>query len=150
MKEDSPAVRTAHILLVEDNEMDVELTLNAFRELEQRRLREGEGIKCTVSVVRSGQEALDYVFGRGAFANREDHPVPDLILLDLKMPGIDGCEVLRRIKQAPDVQRTPVIMLTSSEEEQDRRQSYRFGANSYLVKPFSFEAFSRMIGTLVS
>ncbi|QXD15188.1 response regulator [Rhodocaloribacter litoris] len=139
-------------MLVEDNEMDVELTLNAFREVEQRSAEAlgGRPIRCTVSVAGNGQEALDYVFGRGVYADRTRYPVPDLILLDLKMPGIDGCEVLRQIKEAPEAHRTPVVMLTSSEEEEDRIRSYRYGANSYLVKPMSFDAFSRMISTVVT
>lgn len=143
----------AHILLVEDNDMDVELTLNAFHEIGRESVSKGDGLAplaFTFSVASDGQTALDYVFGRGAYADRTKHPVPDLILLDLKMPGIDGFEVLQQIKEAPEVKRVPVVMLTSSEEEDDRLRSYTSGANSYLVKPISFDAFSRMIRSVVS
>lgn len=121
-----------HVLLVEDNRMDVELTLDAFREA-----RFGN----PVSIARNGQEALDYLLGRGPYTDRQDHPLPDLVLLDLKLPGIDGHEVLRQIKGTPGLKRLPVIILTSSKEEGDRALSYDIGANSYLVKPVSFEGF---------
>ncbi|MGE0683210.1 MAG: response regulator [Candidatus Binatia bacterium] len=122
----------AHILLVEDNRMDVELTLDAFREA---------ALTSTIHVASNGQEALDYLFGRGSFADRYTHPLPDLILLDLKMPGVDGFEVLRQLKVAPQLKRLPVVVLTSSREEGDRALSYDLGTNSYLVKPLSFEGF---------
>ncbi|MEM7534261.1 MAG: response regulator [Chloroflexota bacterium] len=124
--------QSAHILLVEDNRMDIELTLDAFREA-----RLGN----TIHVATNGQEALDYLFGTGKYADRSQYPLPDLILLDLKMPGIDGHEVLRRIKVAPVLKRIPVIILSSSKEEGDRALGYDSGANSYLVKPVSFDGF---------
>ncbi len=124
--------RLAHILLVEDNRMDVELTLDAFREAR---------LKNTIHVAANGQEALDYVFGRDKYADRNAYPMPNLILLDLKLPGIDGFEVLRQIKGTPLLKRLPVVILTSSKEEGDRALSYDIGANSYLVKPVSFEGF---------
>jgi len=120
------------ILLVEDNRMDVELTLDAFREAR---------LMNTVHVASNGPAALDYLFGRGQFTDREAYPLPDLILLDLKLPGIDGFEVLRQIKSAPILKRLPVVILTSSKEEGDRALSYDIGANSYLVKPVSFDGF---------
>ncbi len=120
------------ILLVEDSEADIDLTLDAFREAR---------LANKIEVCRSGQEALDYVFGQGEYADRRAHPLPDLVLLDLKMPGIDGHEVLRGIKNEPVLKRLPVIILTSSKEEADRALSYDNGANSYLVKPVSFEGF---------
>ena len=129
-------VKPAHILLVEDNRMDVELILDAFREA-----RLGNQIH----VVRNGQEALDYLFGQGEYADRQAYPLPDLILLDLKMPGIDGHEVLRRVKETPGLKRLPVVVLTSSREEGDRALSYDNGANSYLVKPVSFEGFLEVV-----
>jgi CheY-like chemotaxis protein len=125
-----------HILLVEDNRMDVELTLDAFREVR---------LMNPVHVAPNGQEALDYLFGRGKYADREVYPLPRLILLDLKLPGIDGFEVLRQIKTAPVLKRLPVIILTSSKEEGDRVLSYDNGANSYLVKPVSFEGFLNVV-----
>lgn len=121
-----------NILLVEDNRMDVELTLDAFREAR---------LMNTVHVAPNGPAALDYLFGRGQFTDREAYPLPDLILLDLKLPGIDGFEVLRQIKSAPILKRLPVVILTSSKEEGDRALSYDIGANSYLVKPVSFDGF---------
>jgi len=124
--------KPALILLVEDSEADIDLTLDAFR---QARLAN------KIQVCRSGSEALDYVFGQGEYADRRTHPLPDLVLLDLKMPGIDGHEVLRRVKNEPVLKRLPVIILTSSKEEADRALSYDNGANSYLVKPVSFEGF---------
>lgn len=128
--------KPAHILLVEDNRLDIELTLDAFREV-----RLGN----TIEVATDGEMALDYLFGRGRYADRGAHPLPDLILLDLKMPKVDGHEVLRQIKQAPGLKRLPVVVLTSSKEEGDRVLSYDNGANSYLVKPISFAGFLEVI-----
>lgn len=125
-----------NILLVEDNKMDVELTMDAFREA---RLRN------SIHVASNGEEALDYLFGRAVYADREKHPLPGLILLDLKMPRVDGFEVLRQVKSSPGLKRIPVIVLTSSEEEGDRALSYDIGANSYLVKPVSFEGFLHVV-----
>lgn len=125
-------MKTAHILLVEDNRMDVELTLDAFREAR---------LTNTVHVASGGRAALDYLLGRGEYADRSLHPLPDLVLLDLKMPGIDGFEVLRQFKSVSPQRRIPTIVLTSSKEEGDRALSYDLGANSYLVKPVSFAGF---------
>ena len=119
--------KIAHILLVEDNRMDVELTLDAFREAM---------LANTIHVSSNGQDALDYLYGRGQYADRQTYPLPSLILLDLKLPGIDGFEVLHQIKETPILKRLPVIILTSSKEEGDRALSYDIGANSYLVKPW--------------
>lgn len=133
-------VKMANILLVEDNRMDVELTLDAFREAK---------LANKINVARNGETALKYLLGDEKYSDREKHPLPDIILLDLKMPGIDGFEVLRQIKTTPKIKRIPVIILTSSEEEGDRALSYDTGANSYLVKPISFDGFldvARQIG----
>lgn len=124
--------KLAHILLVEDNRMDIELTLDAFREAK---------LVNTIHVASTGQEALDYLFGVNQYADRSAFPMPNLVLLDLKLPGIDGFEVLRQIKTTPIIQRLPVVILTSSKEEGDRALSYDRGANSYLVKPVSFSGF---------
>jgi CheY-like chemotaxis protein len=121
--------RMARILLV-----DVELTLDAFNEV---------CLTNEVEVARSGQEALDRLLG--ARRSDRDRPLPDLILLDLKMPGIDGFEVLRRIKGTPVLRRIPVVILTTSREEGDRAMSYDTGANSYVVKPVSFEGFLEVV-----
>jgi|SRR3990170_4640844 len=128
--------RKALILLVEDNRMDIELTLDAFNEAK---------LNNKIQIVNNGQEALDYLFARGSFADRNVYPMPDLVLLDLNLPGIDGFEVLRQVKTTPILKRLPVIVLTSSKEEGDRALSYDIGANSYLVKPVSFQGFLDVI-----
>ena len=125
--------RLAQILLVEDNLLDVVLTLDAFKEAK---------LKNTVHVANSGEEALEFLFGKGKYADKELFPLPNLILLDLKMPGIDGFEVLRTIKNTQKLKRIPVIILTSSKEDGDRALSYDIGANSYLLKPVSFNGFT--------
>lgn len=131
--------KPAVILLVEDNRMDVELTLDAFRQA-----RFGN----TLQVVRSGEEALDYLFGRDRYADRRAHPLPDLVLLDLKLPGLHGHEVLHRIKTTEGLKRIPVVILTSSKEERDLEMSYDRGANSYLVKPISFDGFMGVVSKI--
>jgi CheY-like chemotaxis protein len=128
--------KPAHILLVEDNRLDIELTLDAFKEAH---------LGNSVHVAKNGLEALDYLFGLKQYGDRERYPLPDIILLDLKMPGIDGFEVLRRVKAEPEVKRIPVVILTSSREEGDLALSYDCGANSYLVKPVSFEGFLKVV-----
>jgi len=127
---------SVHILLVEDNRMDIELTLDAFREAR---------LMNSVHVASDGPTALDYVFGRGRYSDREAYPLPDLILLDLKLPGMNGFEVLTQIKSTPILKRLPVVILTSSREEGDRALSYDSGANSYLVKPVSFDGFMNVV-----
>jgi CheY-like chemotaxis protein len=129
-------IEPASILLVEDNPMDVELILDAFKEAR---------LANRIQVARNGEEALAFLFGQGEYADRKQYPLPDIILLDLKMPGIDGHEVLRRIKNTEKVKRLPVIILTSSKDEGDRAISYDNGANSYLVKPVSFEDFLKVV-----
>ncbi len=128
--------KPAYILLVEDNRMDAELTLDAFHEAR---------LLNAVHVAPNGQEALDYLFGRNQYADRKKFPMPNLVLLDLKLPGIDGFEVLRQVKSTPRLKRLPVVILTSSKEEGDRALSYDSGANSYLVKPVSFEGFLNVV-----
>jgi CheY-like chemotaxis protein len=119
------------ILLAEDNANDVELTLTALR---------ANHLANEVIVVRDGAEALDYLYRRGPFAGREPG-LPALMLLDLKMPKVDGLEVLRRVKAEPALRKLPVVVLTSSREEQDLVQSYDLGVNAYVVKPVDFCAF---------
>lgn len=119
------------ILLVEDNPNDVELALSALAE---------HNIANEVVVTRDGSEALDYLYRRGEFANRKNGQ-PAVILLDLKMPKVDGLEVLRTVKSDPQLQRIPVVMLTSSREETDLVKSYQLGANAYVVKPVDFPQF---------
>ena len=126
------------ILLVEDNPKDLELTLAA---LEQCQLANA------VVIARDGVEALDYLNRRGKFAG--DHFLdPAVVLLDLKLPKVDGLEVLEQIKKDPALQQTPVVMLTSSREEQDLIRSYSLGVNAFVVKPVGFEDFLRAIQDL--
>ena len=123
------------ILLVEDNPNDLELTLVA---LERGRLAND------VVVVRDGAEALDYLYHRGAFAGRAvGHPA--FILLDLKLPKVDGLQVLERIKCDAELRQVPVVMLTSSREERDLLRSYRLGVNAYVVKPVGFQEFIQAV-----
>src|SRR5262245_30438554 len=133
--------RPAHILLVDDDGADLDLAVGGFR---------GAGLRCTLHTAHGGREALDYLFGRGAFTDRCRHPLPDLVLCDLKMPEVSGLDVLGAIKSTPGLRRIPVIVLTSSEDEQDRAICYDHGANSYLVKPISFEGFLHVLKTVES
>ncbi len=119
------------ILLVEDNDADVELTLEALKET---------NLANEVIVVRNGEEALDYLFRRGKYAERTpDNPA--VILLDLKMPKVDGLQVLKTLKADERLKRIPVVMFTSSREESDTIQSYSLGVNAYVVKPVDFKEF---------
>ncbi|MCG6880590.1 MAG: response regulator [Deltaproteobacteria bacterium] len=129
-------IKPASILLVEDNAMDVELILDAFKEAR---------LDNKIQVARNGKEALQYMFGEGEFANRKEYPLPDIVLLDLNMPCVDGHEVLKKIKSTEKLKRLPVIILTSSKDEGDRAMSYDNGANSYLVKPVSFDNFLKVV-----
>ena len=126
------------ILLVEDNPHDLELTLIA---LERSQLAN------EVIVVRDGADALDYLHVRGAFADR-DHGNPAVVLLDLKLPKVDGLEVLAEIRDNAGLKSLPVVMLTSSREEQDLIRSYELGVNAYVVKPVDFQEFVRAISDL--
>lgn len=123
------------ILLVEDNPVDAELTMRA--------LRKG-GLANQVMWVKHGEAALDYLFRRGEYAER-DITSPRLVLLDLKMPGMDGTEVLRAIKADERTRRIPVVVMTSSQEERDVGQSYDLGANSYVVKPVDFSSVTDLV-----
>ena len=126
------------ILLVEDNPDDVELTLRA---LKKHHIANG------VIVARDGEDALDYLFCRGAHANR-DLGLPAIVLLDLKLPKIDGLEVLRRIRADERTKLVPVVILTSSKEQQDMINGYSNGANSYVRKPIDFEQFTKAVEQL--
>ncbi len=122
------------ILLVEDNPQDVELTLRAFR---KRRLAN------PVQVARDGEEALDYVHARGPYAGKA--PIPALVLLDIRLPKVDGVEVLREMRAHPAYRTIPVVMLTSSQEDVDIRRSYELGANSYIMKPVEYDRFLEVV-----
>jgi two-component system response regulator len=120
------------ILLVEDNPDDEALTLRALKK---------NNIANIVSVVRDGAEALEFLFCIGAYAERDPREMPQVILLDLKLPKVDGLEVLRRIRADERTQLLPVVILTSSNEDQDRLKGYKLGANSYVRKPVDFNQF---------
>ena len=126
----------ADILLVEDNPDDVELTLHAFKIA---------NLANQVHVARDGVEALDFLFCTGPHAGRGIQNKPRLILLDLKLPRLDGHEVLKRIKSDPRTSAIPVVILTSSAEERDVMRTYEVGANSYIVKPVDFEQFTEAV-----
>jgi CheY-like chemotaxis protein len=127
------------ILLVEDNPTDEKLTLRAFKKA---------GIANEIFVVRDGAEALDYVFATGAHANRDASVLPSVVLLDLKLPKIEGLEVLRRIRAGEHSKLLPVVVLTSSREEEDIARSYSLGANAYVRKPVEFAEFVEAARTL--
>ncbi|MEM7368601.1 MAG: response regulator [Bacteroidota bacterium] len=126
------------ILLADDDPNDVELALTAFAE---------QGLSHEVVVARDGTEALDYLYRKGKFSDRPEGD-PVAVLLDLKMPKVDGLEVLRQIKEDPSLQTIPVVILTSSREERDLAESYRLGTNAYVVKPVEFEEFIDVVKQL--
>jgi two-component system response regulator len=127
------------ILLIEDNPSDIDLT--------KRALEKGR-IANDLVVVSDGQEALDYLFGTGEYAGRDVSDFPTLTLLDLKLPKVSGLEVLRRVRSEPGIRRMPVVILTSSREEQDIAAGYDLGVNSYIRKPVDFEHFVASVGQM--
>jgi two-component system response regulator len=131
--------QSVEILLVEDNPNDVELALHAFGK---------HRVANRIKVVRDGAEALEFLFGTGAYADRRMENSPKLVLLDLKLPKVDGLEVLRRLKADPRTRMLPVVVLTSSRQERDLVESYSLGVNSYIVKPVDFEQFSEAVERL--
>lgn len=127
------------ILLVEDNPNDVDLTLRAMKK---------HNFTNKVQVVKDGAEALEYLFGAGANVEGEINHRPKLILLDLKLPKVDGLEVLRRIKADDRTKTIPVVVLTSSREERDIVQCYQYGVNSYIAKPVDFDKFAKVVADM--
>ena len=126
------------ILLVEDNPEDAEMTMRALRK---------RNLVNHLHWVKDGEEALDYLFCRGPYAGRDPRHPPRLVLLDIKMPKVDGIEVLRRVK-ASELRVIPIVVMTSSNEERDVLESYRLGVNSYIVKPVQFEAFLETVAKI--
>jgi two-component system response regulator len=137
--EESPKRSNGHILLVEDNPDDVDLTLRAF---------ERQNIKNPIVVTRDGEEALEYLFGTGRFTGRVIEEQPALILLDLKLPKVDGLEVLKRLREHPITKLDPVVILSSSREDHDLLRGYSLGANSYVRKPVDFGEFMEAVREL--
>jgi CheY-like chemotaxis protein len=127
------------ILLVEDNPNDVELALHVLKR---------HSVANHIQVVRDGAEALDYIFCCGDFANRDFEDKPRVILLDIKLPKIDGLQVLRRLKSDPHTRCIPVVILTSSRQERDIIECYELGVNSYIAKPVDFDQFSEIVRQL--
>ena len=127
------------ILLVEDNPSDAELALHALRK---------HKLANRIEVVRDGAEALDFIFARGSFSHRDINQTPRVVLLDLKLPKVDGLEVLRQVKGDPRTRKIPVVVLTSSREERDVMESYNLGVNSYILKPVDFQQFTEAVRTI--
>lgn len=127
------------VLLVEDNLHDAEMTIRSLKKV---------NLANNLVHVKDGEEALDFIFARGKYAHRETTDLPKVILLDIKMPKVDGIEVLKRLKSGESSKMIPVVIMTSSREEQDIINSYQLGVNSYVVKPVDFEGFARAVSQL--
>jgi len=134
-----PNAEKIEILLAEDSERDAEMTLRALRK---------HNLGNRVHRVKDGAEALEFLYSTGEYSDRTLDPLPKLILLDLKMPKVDGIEVLRRIKSEERTRAIPVVMMTSSNEERDVVESYRLGVNSYVVKPIEFAEFAEVVAKI--
>ena len=132
-------ITEVEILLVEDNSADEELTLLALQE---------NGIANRIHVARDGEEAQDFLFARGAYAGRANERLPKVVLLDLKLPKVDGLQVLEAIRADPRTRMIPVVILTSSREDRDRISGYTAGVNSYIQKPVDFQQFREVVREL--
>ena len=129
-------VKEVEVLLVEDNASDQELTLRALKK---------KNLCNRIHVVSDGAEALDFLFGKGEYSDRTLADIPKVVLLDIKLPKVNGIEVLKQIKENKDLKSLPVVMLTSSKEGPDVQECYRLGANSYIVKPVDFDKFTQAV-----
>ena len=127
------------ILLVEDNVQDIELALHALRR---------EKLANNIEVARDGEEALDFLFCRGKYSDRRMEEQPRLVLLDLKLPKVDGLEVLRQVKGDPRTKAVPIVIMTSSQEERDLVAGYKLGVNAYIQKPVDFDEFRQMVNQI--
>jgi two-component system response regulator len=132
-------ITAVELLLVEDNPEDLELALRALRQAK---------LTNKIQVARDGADALEYIFCEGAYADRKITDGPKVILLDLKLPKVDGLTILQRLKSDPRTKAIPVVVLTSSKEQSDIVASYHLGVNSYIVKPVNFESFTEAVRTL--
>jgi two-component system response regulator len=132
-------IKEVEILLVEDNIYDAEMTIRALKKV---------NLANKLVHLKDGEEAINFLFGKEQFAGRDISNIPRVILLDIKMPKVDGIEVLKQVKSNPATRMIPVVIMTSSKEEQDIVASYRLGVNSYVVKPVEFEGFARAVSEL--
>jgi CheY-like chemotaxis protein len=132
-------METTEILFIEDNDNDIQLTLRALRK---------RNLTNQIHIIKDGEEALEYIFSMGKYSGRDITVKPKLILLDLKLPKVDGLEILKQVKSDERTKSIPVVMLTSSREENDMIQSYNYGVNSYIVKPINFNKFSEAVASL--
>jgi len=132
-------VKEVEVLLVEDNPNDQELTLRALKK---------KNLCNRIHVVSDGAEALDFIFGKGNYVGRTAADLPKVVLLDIKLPKVNGIEVLQKVKSDPALRSLPIVMLTSSKEGPDVQECYRLGANSYIVKPVDFDKFTEAVVNL--
>ncbi|HUI89372.1 MAG TPA: response regulator [Anaerolineales bacterium] len=132
-------IRVIEILLVEDNPRDAELMIRALKK---------RNLANNLIHVEDGSEALDFLFNRGKYQERKNSSVPKVVLLDLKLPKVDGLEVLREMRENESTRKIPVVVVTSSSEDPDIKRAYELGANSYVVKPVEFEAFTEVMSNL--
>lgn len=133
------SIEEIEILIVEDNPMDAELALRALKE---------KNLSNNIHIAADGEEALEFIFATGRYTDRKNTKLPKVILLDLKLPKVDGLEVLQELKKNTETQHIPVVILTSSSQESDVIKSYKLGANSYIIKPVDFDKFMQSVGDL--